>query len=355
MEEFLFLPNFKTTSKLGFMNSTSLKIAIILLTSSVSTLTYAQDKVVDYNLIAPVEKTPNSPYQKISLLDSRINTENLGIIQTGAFNTKAKLIPKVPLSEQLQKILDGMSDTKENGELLLQIRKLVHAELTKVTSEHGFFDFKANLYRKDGDTYYKIAEIDTNHFTKGMDVTKKLMRNSSEIITDFIKNNLNNKPIDTLKFTAAQIKDYYTNERERLKLYSTEKLIDGAYKDYNQLKGLTPYISEVYVKNDNLSKGFFTTDQNGKEVKLKFRDAYAIVYKGTPYILTDYGQYPLTKENNEYFFTGKIKVQPSASSMSNSALMFGIVGALITSSGSASNENKFKIDYSDGSFIQIEK
>ncbi|RWU08316.1 hypothetical protein [Pedobacter chitinilyticus] len=337
------------------MSNTPLKIATILFTSFIPIVIYAQDKVVDYNLIAPLEKIQNSPYQKIHLLDSRINTENFGIIQTGAFNTKAKLIPKVPLSEQLQKILDGMSDTKENGELLLQIRKLAHAELTKVTSEHGFFDFKANLYRKDGETYYKIAEIDTNHFTKGMDVTKKLMRNSSEIITDFIKNNLNNKPVDTLKFTDAEIKDYYTTERERLKLYSANKLIDGAYKDYNQLKGLTPYISEVYIKNDNLSKGFFAKDQNGNEVKLKFKDAYAIVYKGTPYILTDYGQYQLTKENNEFFFTGKIKVQPSASAMTNSTLMFGLVGALITSGGSASDENKYKIDYSDGSFIQIEK
>lgn len=355
MVEFLFLLNLKTISKLGFMNATPLKIAIFLFTGGISSLSYAQDKVVDYNLIAPAEKIQTSPYQKITLLDSRINTETLGIIQTGAFNTKAKLIPKIPLSEQLQNILVGMSNTRENGELLLQIRKLVHAEITKVTSEHGFFDFKANLYRKDGDVYYKIAEIDTNHFTKGMDVTKKLMRNSSEIITNFIKDNLNHKPIDTLKFSAAQIKDYYTNERERLKLYNADKLIDGAYKDYNQLKGLTPYISEVYLKDDNLSKGFYATDQNGKEVKLKLKDAYAIVYKGTPYILTDYGQYPLTKENNEYFFTGKIKIQPSASAMTNSAIMFGLVGALITSSGSASDENKYKIDYSDGSFIQMEK
>src|SRR5689334_3925025 len=110
------------------------------------TATFAQRATEDYTITLPEQKISNSLYRNISYLDSRYDTSNMGIVQLGAFNRKARVIPKVPFSMQLTTVLQAMTDSSaKDGELLFQLRQFNFAEITGAMSERGYCYLRADL------------------------------------------------------------------------------------------------------------------------------------------------------------------------------------------------------------------
>jgi hypothetical protein len=106
----------------------------------------------------------------------------------------------------------------------------------------------------------------------------------------------------------------------------------------------------VVMKGEKISS-VKTIDENGKKVNIKTKDIYSIVDKGRLFIATEYGYYPLQKLNDDFFFTGKAKVNANTGDVVAATLFFGIIGGLIASDANATFE--MKIDHLNGGFIRL--
>jgi len=314
----------------------------------------SQNRTEDFEITLPEQKVSNSLYKTIKYIDSRYDTTYMGIVQLGAFNKKAKVIPKIHFSVQLTNVINSLTDTTaKDGELLFQLRQFNFAEITGAMSEKGYCYLRAALYSRIGDQYQKLSSIDTVILIKSMDVTRPLFRNGSKIITNFIANNLLKKTDDPDYYSFNEIVNIDSIEKRKIMVYNTSAFSDGLYESYKSFMNQVPDKQiEVEIKKQKISS-VKTIDQNGKSEKIKAKDIYAIVYNGQPYIATEYGYYTLQKTGDDFFFTGKAKVSANTGELIAASLFFGIIGGLIASDAEAVFE--MKVDHLNGGFIRLKE
>jgi hypothetical protein len=327
-------------------------VCLLLLFSSIGAS--AQHKVFFENNLSKI-KVKNSLYNSIKLLDSRADT-NLGFVQTGAFNRTAKVVTKQSLAKEVSHIFNSLVDTSAaKGEMLLHLRQFSFAELTTGMSESGYFAFQADLYAQKKDQYQLISSIDTLfHLRSSIDVTNALLRTGSDTLTGFIQDNLLKQPTGTTAFSYSDLLHIDSIEKLAIKVYNTTIYTDGLYLSYNSFKNQIPD-KEIIVTSPYLYPGNVKAlDEKGKLKDVKLNKTYAVVYKGSPYIVTQYGFYPLKKENNEFLFTGQAKVSANIGSVIAASAMFGILGALIANGGDDATF-EMKIDHRNGMLIKLKE
>jgi len=302
----------------------------------------------------PENKVSNSLYNKISVLDTRMDTTNMGIIQTGAFNKKTKVIAKEPLNIQFKNILTALTDsTAKPQELLIQLRQLSFVEITGSFSEKGYFYLRAGIYAKQPDGYRQVGAIDTVSLTtSGVDVTGALLKHGSETIAGFIAANLNKAPVTATTYKYTDLVKIDSVEKRNLKVYNTNRYTDGLYLTYKSFCNQVPD-APLVVTNNFIDYTMKTPGEKGKLKKVKSDKVYAVVYQGQAYIATKYDYYPLKKTNDDFFFTGKASATPSTVSMVTAGVFFGMLGSLIASNAEATFE--MKIDHINGEFIRIKE
>ena len=183
---------------------------------------FAQNHNRKFEIGLPETKISGSYYNRIIFLDSRKDTTQIGIVQTGAFNRKANVIAKTPLALQFNALMNALIDsTAKEGELVLQLRQLSFAEITGAVSEKGYFHFRTNLYVKSGESYRPLNNIDTVIILKSSwDVTNGLFRNSSILINNFISNSLLQAPSPAGSLLFADIVNIDSTEKTTIKIYT---------------------------------------------------------------------------------------------------------------------------------------
>ncbi|STC91571.1 hypothetical protein [Chryseobacterium carnipullorum] len=75
------------------MKNTVQKIQV-LIALCLAVFLFSQKRVEDFTISLPDQKLEKSYYKTITLIDNRIDTTSLGIVQKGAFNTKARVVPR---------------------------------------------------------------------------------------------------------------------------------------------------------------------------------------------------------------------------------------------------------------------
>ncbi len=326
-----------------------------LLICSASINLNAQNHSREFEISLPETKVANSLYNKISFLDSRDDTTQMGIIQTGAFNRKTNVIVKKPFAAQLNNLMTSLIDNSaKGGELLFQLRQLSFAEITGAVSEKGYSFFRAMLYKKVADRYSLLSFIDTAVILKSSwDVTRGIFRSGSKLVSSFVTDNLLQTPAPTAsEITFSDVLKIDSIEKAAIKIYTDTAWQDGIYLTWNSFKQQLAdnTVAEAVVKNGEL-KSLKINGDNGKPEKVKSKNIYAVVYKGLPFIATDYGYYPLEKSNGELFFTGKAKVTANAGDVIAAGIFFGIIGSLLASDATSSFD--MKIDHLSGGFIRL--
>ncbi|MBV8328208.1 hypothetical protein [Chryseobacterium sp.] len=329
-----------------------------LLTLCVTSALSAQKRTEDFSISFPEKKLDQSYYKTIQLIDNRIDTTSLGIVQKGAFNTKARVVPTTSLSNQFQKLLDNINgENTEDGNIVIHLKQLYFAETTGAFSEHGYCYFQAFLFAKNDDgTYSYLDKIDQVIDHSSMDVTKATMKKGSEMVSDFISKNISKKAGSTNHYSFADLKNFDHIEKQKYSLYNSPELKDGVYKDYKAFRDQQPEktITSVkfYGKSPKIIKIYETLE--GKEKEIKKNDSYAIVYKGDPYIYTSVDDLftKAEKKDNDYYFTGKVKSTAKTGNVVLASAFFGIIGGLIAS-GPVATPFELKIDYLNGGFIPI--
>jgi len=325
-----------------------LSVSVILLLFAL--ITCAQNTNNFFQLQPADKKVTNSLYNQIQLLDSRTDTTNFGIVQLGAFNKKTMVKIKKPFGEQISDAIGFMADsTAKNGKLILNVRHFFFAEVTGAMSEKGYCYFKGDLYAQESNGYYKLAYIDTVSVIAAMDVTKALLKNSSNIINGFISNNLTTPPNKQEYYSFADLMRIDSIEKSRTKLYTTQTLNDGIYQSFSAFSNQEPNITEFETTYNNTG-ALIKVNENGKKQVISPKTIYAVVKNGKPFIATNYGYFEAQKKGNDFYFQGRSKVSANSSGVITASIFFGVVGGLIASNQTEVTE--LKIDHLTGEFIR---
>lgn len=338
------------------MKSTLIFLGIIL-----SVSLYSQKRTEDFSISFPDKKPEKSYYKTIQLIDVRIDTASLGIVQKGAFNAKARVIPTAPLNDQFQNLLNHINgENAENGTIVMYLKQLYFAEITGALSEHGYCYFQAYLFAKNEDgTYSYLDQIDSVIDHSSMDVTKATMKKGSDMVSDFISRNVSKKAIPTDRYTWSDLKNFDKIEKQKLSLYHSAELKEGIYPDYHSFKNLEPSARTIssakfYGKTSKIIKLYETSE--GKEKEIKKNEVYAIVYQGAPYLYlpVENAFIKAEKKDGDFYFTGKIKSTAKTGDVVLASAFFGIIGGLLASE-STSVPFELQLDYINGGFIPIKE
>jgi hypothetical protein len=307
--------------------------------------------------LLPQNKVTNSLYNKMTLVDLRPDTSNMGIVQTGAFNKKATVVTKAPLNIQLDNILASLIDnTAKSQELVLQLWFISFAEETGGFTESGSFSLNAQLYAKTNNGYRKINTIDTvAKVSSAMDVTNALLKKGGETLSNFISANLRRQP-SNYNYTFNEIEKADSVEKSKLIVYTTNTYNDGLYLTYKSFCDQIPD-KKVTVDGDSVKRNNVKApDETGQFKKVTSGKYYAVVYKGKPYISSPFGNYPLTKINNDFFFSGKLSDNTNYSYMAMGS-MYGAIGGAIAGAATAAASGRsyfeYKIFYKNGQSIRL--
>lgn len=341
---------------MNYLHKTLLLTGIFL-----STMFFSQNRTEDFSISLPEKKAEKSLYKTLTLIDARVDSTNLGIVQKGAFNSKARVVPTVPLKTQFQTLLNTINgNDAENGELVLYLKQLSFAEITGSFSEKGYCYFQAFLFNKTDDGRYQpLNKIDSVITHSSMDVTKATMKKGSEMISDFIVKNIDKKNSTQEFYTYNDLINYDKIEKSKIPLYNANKLNDGLYPDFESFRDQKPsaiVVSNVKIGPDKEKIIRVYNQVDNKEKEIKKQDYYALVYQSQPYIYSDLenGFLKLTKrEDGDFYFIGRAKSNPKMGNVVLATAFFGIIGGLVASSASATFESK--LDYLNGGFIPVKE
>ncbi|MEI6184008.1 MAG: hypothetical protein WCP65_00665 [Bacteroidota bacterium] len=310
-------------------------------------------------LIIPIPDTliHNSLYNKITCIDSRSDTTNFGIVHWGFSNRKARVVANTPLNIQLANLLKKVNDTAaKDGKLLLNIRYYGITEAPVLFTEHGYCMLRAELYAQKEDRYKVIELLDTIWENSAIDVTKDLLKNSGDLLTHFIIDNLSYEPTDTNSYSLQEVLNVDSIEKSKIPAYTTTKYKDGLYLSYESFKMQQPDNQIYYSKRkDGSYKILNKINADGTQSRIKGSQSYAMIINGELFIGTDYGFDPMSKVNNEFVFTGRVKTSINSGQAFMASYLFGIIGGLIAVEAGSNKNYLIKIDHKTGGFMNIKE
>ncbi|MFT3979419.1 MAG: hypothetical protein QM687_03045 [Ferruginibacter sp.] len=319
---------------------------------------YSQKLTEEFTFKTPETIVSNSRYNNLHLIDLRDDTASMGIVQKGAFNRKARVIATPSLSLQVPLLLQQMTDSSAGQrQLQLIVREMSFTEVTTMT-ERGYYFLRADLYGNTGKGYALLDQIDTVVVVRSMDVTKATLRNGSKHITKFIADNLQKEPvaIDDAYWSYEALTKIDSIEKTKLPLYTKTSLAEGVYDNYTSFKNQEPNRLLFTVKETDAGgiASVSVLNEKNKYEKISPKKIYAVVYKGQPFVATEYGYYLLRKKEDDWFFYGKYKTAASGASMVAAGFFFGIIGAAIAADAGSSEYGDMKIDYITGTFKVVD-
>lgn len=309
-----------------------------------------------YTIALPEQRVTGSRYNQLLFIDGRADTSNMGIVQLGAFNKKAFVVPAFPLDQQLHDIFNHLIDSSAAaGECVFLLRQFSFAEITKAMSEKGYCYLRAALFAKTGNGYQKIGAVDTVVVVSSMDVTRPMFRRGNRAIHEFIGQNLPKAPQDSLLYSLADLHAIDSVEKRRIPLYNTGAYTEGVYATYEAFKQQKPDRPGAGIETDK--EGLMVVkaiNEKGKKEKIKSKDLYAVVKDGIPYIATEFGYYQLDHRMDDFYFIGKTKVAASQGDIMAASMFFGLMGGLLASQP-VEALFEMKIDHVGGGFIRLKE
>lgn len=334
---------------------------LLILISSLCQDTVAQKP--EYIHIAPANfKISQSVFSEVEVADTRFDTVYMGFVQKGAFNRKAPIKLTQSMSDEVKESALKLVANASKGDetILINIRNYFLSELTGAMSESGTFIFKAGCYLKRGYSYQFMFAVDTTIVVHALDVTKKLLRTANEQFGLFIQKAAlfdKDKSDDKPGYSFYDIQHIDETEKRSIPVYNVELPQKGLYASFESFKNNTPTetnFSEEFNKKTK-EPSFFRVKSDGNRGNEIPRNAlYAVCDGDQLYISTEYGIYPVTKRDNDFYFTGKAKETANTAAVAMASLMFGILGGMLASIPEKATF-EFKIDHVSGKFLPVKK
>ncbi|HEV2482757.1 MAG TPA: hypothetical protein VGS79_23990 [Puia sp.] len=326
-----------------------LLFALILPTLSV----FAQKEESKYVEFSYIQNKKNRPvtslYNKIDFLDSRQDSTAIGIIDTGSRRI-VRAVLKSPVQPQLADLLQGHSASNSgDGELLFQLRRFSFAE----ASGTRYCYLTVTLYGRRGDEYGVVAGLDTSFSLSEPSVLyKDLVDAGNVVMNQFFGRSIGIAPNGAVSYALADLAHIDSFEKRQIPLYNTTTYTEGLYSTYAAFKAQAPDVSgSVVTKADGSIDKLKFNDRKWKEEK--YAHIYAVVYKGMPYVVTHSGYYPLQKQGDDLYFTGKLRIHATEGEKALGQIAFGMVGQAMVAGAGDNNVYRVLIDHQNGEFIHL--
>ena len=321
------------------MNAQLLTLLILCLPSAPL---FSQGTAAAFEWTAPKKAPQKSGYNLIAFLDSRQDTSCVGnySLEPGAKPTK--LILKTPIQPQLEAILNAYLDASPGfGAVLFQLKRFSFAETQRTTYTY----LSANLYALKDNGYVLLLKLDTTLVIDGpVNFQAALTGATNECIDNFIAKGISLTPADTMVYSYDEVQHIDSVQKRKLKAYNTSAYTEGFYSNYTAFKNQTPDLQgEVKLRSDGgMAVTLHSTEWTEPRGK---KHIFAVVYKGVPYIVTHFGYYPLEKQADDFYFTGRLNVAGSPQSP------FG----LFTGNAADADKRNYRvlIDYTNGEYIHL--
>lgn len=202
---------------------------------------YTQNREKQFVLELPTAIVSHSFYKTIGFLDSRADTTDLGSVQKGVLNARARVVAEPALGLQLTSMLAALTDaTAGDGRLLLQLRHMEFAELSGSFTEKGYCYVRVSLYVEQDDRYFSLATMDTVVAVESMEVTNALLRRTGSTLVDFIAANLSRQLDTETNYSRAEVMVIDSIEKRNTPLYATDAYADGLYSTYQSFAAQVP-------------------------------------------------------------------------------------------------------------------
>jgi hypothetical protein len=335
------------------------RLALILLVSCMPFMSLLAQKSTDSTLyfafITPKHKPVRSLYNTIDFLDSRQDTSMIGVLGVTDNGGVARLVLGTPVLPQLTNMLNALTLAPAgDGRLLLQLKRFSFAEKTRAR----YCYLSVILYAQSDGRFVQLSSLDTTLVIAVSFVRGELEREASTMLDDFITKTIILLPVEGApSFDSTDLARIDSIRKRQIPAYNTATFTDGFYSNYSAFMRQTPDLKgHVGTKKDGAL--YFKIHDN-KWTNSDDRHIFAFVYNGAPYIVTHFGFYPLKKQADDFYFTGKLRVAPSSAektaTVALGALAAGVTGAVLAN-GLTTDRAKYRvmIDYVTGEFIHLE-
>ncbi len=338
--------------------------AIIFYMIVFSAPAFAQPKIIEYNLkYSKAKRISNSRFNRITLIDQRLDTTTIGFRERGGFSSQKRIVSVTPLSEQFSRLMASITDkTRQDGELVMQLRRLNLSENTKGSQEFGHFVFRANLFQRQDTEFRRIGTIDTIVNLQGISISRKLVKASHATITNFIARSLRADAIsDSVLYSARSIEKIDSVEKSRYAIFSVDSIPDGLYRSWFSLRNLKPSMPIIAKMSNDKFIRLRTIDKRGIKGPPPM-EYFAVVYKGQIYIRTFYGHEPLVRSGDNFMYEGRLTAGgngflTAVALGATGGVPFLVAGGVLAATGNRSAQQRFRImiDHLNGSEIPISR
>jgi hypothetical protein len=308
---------------------------------------FSQDLSSVFQLTAPQRKPVRSLYKTIIFFDSRQDT-TIGTYLTGPDNKTVKLVLKATAQPQMVNILNAYTDAGSgNGAILFQLKRFSFAEPARTR----YCYLSAAIYALKDAGYAKLASLDTTLvITSAAEFPSVLAQEGNQVIDDFIAKAILLPATDAVVYSYDDLVHIDSVEKRRIPVYNTNSYTEGLYGTYSSFMNQRPDVrGEVKEKSDG-KLSVRILDPKWEDPK-GLVHIFAVVYKGVPYVVTHYGDYPLQKQNDDFYFTGKLRVTPATDGKAGVDISSGLMGVLPTADKA---DYRVLLDHTNGEFIHLQ-
>jgi hypothetical protein len=308
---------------------------------------FSQDLSSIFQLTAPPRKPVRSLYKMIAFFDSRQDT-TIGTYLSGPDNKVVKLILKTTIQPQLVNILNAYTDAGSgNGAILFQLKRFSFAEPARTR----YCYLSAAIYALKDAGYAKLASLDTTLvLTSAAEFPSVLVQEGNQVIDDFIAKAILLPATDAVVYSYDDLVHIDSVEKRRIPVYNTNSYTEGLYGTYSSFMNQRPDVrGEVKEKSDG-KLSVRILDPKWEDPK-GLVHIFAVVYKGVPYVVTHYGDYPLQKQNDDFYFTGKLRITPATDGKAGVDVSSGLMGVLPTADKA---DYRVLLDHTNGEFIHLQ-
>ena len=312
-----------------------------------STSLFSQDLTSVFQLTAPSRQPVRSLYKIIAFFDSRQDT-TIGTWLRGPDNKPVKLVLKTPVQPQLVSIMNAYTDAGSgNGAILFQLKRFSFAEPARTR----YCYLSAAIYALKDEGYAKLAGLDTTLvITSAAEFPSVLMQQGNQVIDDFIAKAIQLPPTTTVVYSYNDLVHIDSVEKRRIPVYNTNSYTEGLYGTYSSFMHQRPDVrGEVKEKSDG-KLAVRILDPKWEDPK-GLAHIFAVVYKGVPYVVTHYGDYPLQKLNDDFYFTGKLRVTAATDGKTGVDVSSGLMGIVPTADKA---DYRVLLDHTNGEFIHLQ-
>lgn len=320
---------------------------VFLLTAGGSLLAQDENKFFEF---WPLKKCKQvkSLYKSIDFLDTRTDTSCIGILKATQKKT-VRAVLLTPVQPQLATLLDKYAAPGAgDGELLFQLRRFSWAEPFKTR----YVYLAATLYARRGDRYLRLANLDSAIVvTFASEVENELIDQCEHVLYNFLAKNIGSAPAEGVSYSMDDLLHIDSLEKRQIPVYNSPAYVDGLYGTYEAFKVQQPDLQgEVKTHDDGTPSAIKVADRHWKE---KHDHIYALVYKGVPYMVTHLGIWPLQKDGDELYFTGRLRTAITDGERGAASFMVGMIGEAAVASAGDRLVCKSMIDHQNGEFIHL--